>query len=269
MKKLITIIIVIMSIISGYSQNSITEKVNKINAYFQLHSVKSIGAIHFIKNENILAMNGSNIPLLNVSITYRLLNNDKHLVCFECKNQENCISEIQVKEGEIASDNNTDMVAFPFKTENDCYAFIDLIADFKAGLKATLSQDISVSKIKFNPRLGYTESQIRKDFPNDKFNEGTWSNELKSISRVGSFGLEHYYFSENGKVISCSLIPQNADVNHDIVEDLLNEKYKQSSPSHWKKYLNGHVITVSYDYSFKLDNGNTTDCWIYTYTVEK
>ena len=57
------------------------------------------------------------------------------------------------------------------------------------------------------------------------------------------------------------------EVAHDIVAELIKD-YKTVSPEHWQNHIEGHVISVKYDYKTKLSNAEKTESWIFTYTLE-
>ena len=127
MKIFYTTILVLLVIKTSLSQ-TIDDTFNKVKTYYISHNVPKNSDIHLNKAAKIIEIGGTNIPLLETTILYNLIQND-NAVTFHC--DDGCITYVD-KNGNNERDRGFGIV---FKTKDECYDFINLIADLTDKLK--------------------------------------------------------------------------------------------------------------------------------------
>lgn len=90
-------------------------------------------------------------------------------------------------------------------------------------------------------RLGYTESQIRQDFSNKKFQTSYTESGTKYIYFDDGEIVGMYFFDENGYCNLCSAFPLSTGVLNYMVERF-NKEYVIVDDTKWKYYTGGNVI---------------------------
>jgi hypothetical protein len=129
--------IALFLVCTSYSQTKETEAFSKVKSIYlkkSLGCVRKNGqcSIYLNRSENSLDIIGDLIPLLSVTVKYtetNLVPNVKHFVVFRCESS-NCISN-----SDKEANNQYKSVGVPFGSKQDCYDFIDAIAELKAVLE--------------------------------------------------------------------------------------------------------------------------------------
>ena len=135
--KLTLSLLLIMSFIalSSYGQNRENIAFNKVKeVYFKKVLGRTTGeiSIYFNRNEKAVDIIGYLIPILKVKIKYTesdFIPNAKHFVEFICET-EGCILKSQEKDSE-----QTNSFGVPFGSKQDCYDFINALAELTEALR--------------------------------------------------------------------------------------------------------------------------------------
>ena len=129
MKKFIFIFVIFFSK-SLYSQNSRDLTIKKINKFLNLHSIniqsgKAItnSTVFYNIKEELLDIDGAQIPLREVKVFYKTCLIDRNCVSFGCLESNNCILN---SNGEIHTG-----FGIAFLTKKNCYDFIELVNQLK------------------------------------------------------------------------------------------------------------------------------------------
>ncbi len=132
MKKIISVSIISILIISVYAQNSINQKIQYLQSFlyqYSLYENKSDCKLWVNKAECQVEIGYTKFNLNDIKMTYRFHEQDKiHLVGFVCKLNENCIDMTDPSNGNHSFGNG---YYFGFKTKQGCYTFMELIGDLR------------------------------------------------------------------------------------------------------------------------------------------
>lgn len=94
-------------------------------------------------------------------------------------------------------------------------------------------------------RIGFTEYQIRQDFPEETFYTGYTEEKVKYIYFNDGRILAMYFFDKDGVCAVCSASPINSGTLNYMVE-LYNKQYVIIDDKNWKYYTkNGGIIYIS------------------------
>ena len=133
--KLTLSLLLIMSFIalSSYGQNRETIAFNKVKEfYFKKVLGRTTGetSIYFNRNEKAIEIIGYLIPVLEVKIKYTESDRKaKHFVEFICETN-GCILPSDDKDNK-----QSDSFGVPFGSKQDCYDFINVLAELKEALR--------------------------------------------------------------------------------------------------------------------------------------
>ncbi len=125
---IILLFISTLRISDSKAQSTVDSYFLEMERFFIKHSeLISERYIYLNGSEKIIDITGSQIPLNEVKVTYRLYNNSKHLVDFSCK--EEGVSCIKSEEEKTSIS-----IGIPFDTKKSCYDFINMISELKKRL---------------------------------------------------------------------------------------------------------------------------------------
>lgn len=131
MKKIITLSLLSILIISVYAQNPINQKIEYLQSFLYQNSLyenKADCKLWVNKAECQVEIGYTKFNLNDIKMTYRFHQEDNvHLVGFMCKLAENCI-EMTPPLSDISYGNG---YYFGFKTKQGCYTFMELIGDLR------------------------------------------------------------------------------------------------------------------------------------------
>lgn len=133
--KLTLSLLLVMSfiILPSYGQNKEDIAFNKVkDFYFKKVLGRNTGetSIYFNRNEKAVDIIGYLIPILKVKIKYTEADRKaKHFVEFICET-DGCILKSQDNDS-----NETNSFGVPFGSKQDCYDFINLLAELKEVLR--------------------------------------------------------------------------------------------------------------------------------------
>ncbi len=127
MRKAIFLLSMLLAVFNAISQSNSNKVIDQIKLYYFNNGI-AIGEkeIFYNNSENIIELDGYQIPLNEVKVVYNY--NDSlpgfyHFVYYECKQDKNCIK----------SKNDEYVFGFsvPFRSKEACYEFINLISNLK------------------------------------------------------------------------------------------------------------------------------------------
>lgn len=140
--KWIAIIFLLISSNLGYAQTKDEIAFQKVKVFLLTHEAilphtdtvndhVNIDTLYYNKFEHTLESNGAIIPFLRLTVEY-VLGVSGHFVLFKCPFSQGvqCIHKEDAKGNPIT----ISAIEFPFKTKEDCYTFINLLADFKSAI---------------------------------------------------------------------------------------------------------------------------------------
>lgn len=93
-------------------------------------------------------------------------------------------------------------------------------------------------------RVHYTESQIRKEFNNSKFETSYTDGGVKFIYKVDENVATYYYFDNESICYMCMMIPLKQGGLNYFVEDY-NSKYVIVSDTEWKFYNQNGIMYIN------------------------
>lgn len=104
---------------------------------------------------------------------------------------------------------------------------------------------LAISAFSFaQARIGYTESQIRAEFSDYKFEVGYTDDGDKFIfTRDYNSSTLTYFFLENNKCFLCKITPNNSLTLNRLVEKY-NANYVIVSETKWKAYSESGILTI-------------------------
>ena len=106
-------------------------------------------------------------------------------------------------------------------------------------------------------KIGFNMSDIRKEFPNKKWEYGKWGDEkLNRMSFTDDDVTVIYYLDDNNLSISTAIFPLSQGLLQGMIERY-NKRYVIVDDTHWKFYINGGVL--------KCDLMSTDDGGFYFY----
>lgn len=132
MKKLILVFLISTVFVSGFSQSSVSNKIQNLQSFlyqYARYENKAECKLWVNKAECQIEIGYSKFNLNDIKMSYRYHDQDRvHLVGFMCKENENCI--------EMSSPYSTDHsfgngYYFGFKSKQACYSFMELVGDLR------------------------------------------------------------------------------------------------------------------------------------------
>lgn len=129
MKKTLFIILIFISSLNCYSQSKVDVAFQKVKVYLMTYEVNPAPithTYHYNKFDRTLDLDNMSIPILYVKVKYEYDDSFGHLVWFRCPEDSKCI---------IGSDRSEFSLGVAFKTKEQCYTFIDLLADLKDAIE--------------------------------------------------------------------------------------------------------------------------------------
>ncbi len=92
-------------------------------------------------------------------------------------------------------------------------------------------------------RIGFTDKEIRKEFPKGKFKSGIDKDGDKYLSVELSTMTVIYYFNSDDRCSLTAAIPDDQGSLNAMVEDY-NKKYVIVSDKEWKMYNDNGIMTI-------------------------
>lgn len=127
MKNMIFSLFLMLTTYGVFSQSNSAKVVNELKSYYNKNGIAKVEKeIFYNRSENILELDGYQIPLDEVKIVYNYNNSLPgyyHFVKYQCRRGSNCIKSMN---GEYVSG-----LSVPLRSKTACYEFINLISNLK------------------------------------------------------------------------------------------------------------------------------------------